>query len=423
VRRTTRAACCFGIIAVMLALAPVPLARAADDDHQGLQGGWAVDDRGNVNFVSSFSLHNAVMHEAEAGWVRLNFRLGGCFRDWTSVGCNGMSALQTYDQAVDIALTNNFRVLGLIGHEAWHGTQEEWTAGNAEHDRGNGDNPYVRHLAEEAVEILAVHFKDRIGQWEIWNEPNAWTERDGRGRPRGGSFIYPSNFAWVLTHAYDAIKAARPDAEVVSGGLFGHDLGDPAILFARGPCPTGAPSGADYLCATYEMGLTHAGWRSGRFPFDHVGQHVYIDGGSPTSEAKLRFYLDDLRDAYLSYEGSETPKATYITEFGWSTAFVPQDVQAYNLLLAFDTFRQVGYVARAYWFHAQDVPEADLYYGLTEASGRKKRSFETFQDAAAYDSPTGATDGPARGRHGRTDIVPQRRAPTVPRSAAGRWGR
>src|SRR5215218_2852939 len=90
VRRSTRGAMCLGMIAMMLALAlpPVPLARAADDDHQGLQGGWAVDDRGNVNFVSSFSLHNAAMHEAEAGWVRLNFRLGGCFRDWTSVGCN-----------------------------------------------------------------------------------------------------------------------------------------------------------------------------------------------------------------------------------------------------------------------------------------------------------------------------------------------
>jgi hypothetical protein len=55
--------------------------------------------------------------------------------------------------------------------------------------------------------------------------------------------------------------------------------------------------------------------------------------------------------------------------------------------MAYDTFRQVGYVARAYWFHAQDVPEADLFYGLTDASGHKKKAFDVYLEAAAYDAP------------------------------------
>ena len=79
-----------------------------------------------------------------------------------------------------------------------------------------------------------------------------------------------------------------------------------------------------------------------RTPFDHVGQHLYIDVGRPTTEEKLRFYLDDSRDAYLSYEGVESPKMTDITEFGWSTKDVSQELQAENLLTAFDTFREVG---------------------------------------------------------------------------------
>ena len=392
-QRSTRTARRVGVAAFFLALAilAAPAARAAEQ-HQGLQGGWAVDDSGNVHFFSSFSLHNPAMHEAEAGWVRLNFRLGACFQDWTSVGCNGRTALDTYDEVVDIALTNNVRVLGLIGHEAWRGSQEEWTANNAEHAGGNGDNPYLRHFGDDAVEALATHFKYKIAYWEIWNEPNTWTERDERGQPKGGSFTYPSNFAWALTRAYEAIKTARPDAVVISGGLFGHDLEGEALLFARSDCPTGVGSGGDYLCATYEMGLAHAGWQPGEYPFDHVGQHIYVDVGSVTSEEKLRFYLDDLRDVYLSYEGSETTKTTYVTEFGWSTAHVSPEVQADNLLIAFDTFRQVGYVARAYWFHVQDVPEADLYYGLADSSGRKKRAFTVYQDAAAYDSPTDRAD-------------------------------
>ena len=160
------------------------------------------------------------------------------------------------------------------------------------------------------------------------------------------------------------------------------------------------PSGADYLCATYEMGLRHAGWQPGAYPFDHVGQHLYIDGGSATSEEKVRMYLEEIRDAYLQYEGAETPKTTHITEFGWSTKDLSQELQAENLMIAFDTFRQVGYVARAYWFHAQDVPEAGLFFGLTEASGKKKKAFDVYQDVAAYDSPAAddSVAGVAAGR-------------------------
>ncbi|MGE3913672.1 MAG: hypothetical protein AB7K36_30265 [Chloroflexota bacterium] len=380
------------LLVVALLLAGLPLAAPsarADEEHQGLQAGWAIDDQGNVNFTSSFALQNRYMHEAEASWIRLNFRLGACYQDWISRGCNGRTALETYDEVVSVALDHGFQVLGLVGHEAWPGDQAAWTAANAEHAGGSGDNPYLQHLSDDAVTVLATHYKDRIRAWEIWNEPNAWTEQDEQGRPRGGSFIYPSNFAWVLTHAYEAIKQVRPDAIVITGGLFGHDLGDPAVLFSRTPCPTGAPSGAEYLCATYEMGLTHAGWQPGRYPFDDIGQHIYIDGGGPTTEEKLRFYLDDVRDAYLLYEGPDTQKTTHITEFGWSTKDMSDDVQAHNLVTAFDTFRQVGFVTRAYWFHAQDVPEAGLFYGLMDSSGKKKRAFAAYQDVAAYESPGG----------------------------------
>jgi hypothetical protein len=385
------------LLAALIAVS-IPAASArADEEHQGLQAGWAVDDMGNVNFTSSYTLQYRSMHEAETSWVRLNFRLGACFQNWISPGCNGRTALETYDEVVDIARDHGFQVLGLIGHEAWPGDQQAWTANNAEHARGDGDNQYLRHFADDAAGVLATHFEDRIRDWEIWNEPNTWTEQDDHGLPMGGSFIYPSNFAWALTRAYEAIKLARPDAIVISGGLFGHDMSENALLFARDPCPTGVNSGADYLCATYEQGLQHAGWQPGRYPFDHVGQHLYIDGGRPTSEEKLRFYLDDIRDAYLSYEGGESPKTTFITEFGWSTKDLSQEVQAQNLLTAFDTFREVGYVARAYWFGAQDVPEAGLFYGLLDASGQKKPAFNVYLDAAAYDSTAGDEPvGPAR---------------------------
>ena len=381
VGRLMRASVAFAFLLTVLAR---PAIAWADFERQGLQGGWAVDDLGNRNFTSSLSLQMSTLHEAEAGWLRINFRLGECFADWTRVGCNGRTALQIYDEVVDGALDRGFRVLGVLSNEARHGDQPEWIANSAEADRGNGDNRYIRGFAADAG-LLASHFGERIGHWELWNEPDAWTSLDEQGRPTGGSFLYPSNFAWLLLRAHGEVKLARPDAVVISGGLFAHDLDGPRPREA-GACGSGLVSGAAYLCATYELGLEKAGWVA-PYPFDHVGQHLYLDQGGLTSERKLRAYLRDLRTAYLEYEGAATGKQTYITEVGWTTAAVSAAVQARNVLVAYDTFRVTPYIARSFWFGARDVPEGGLFFGLADAAGRNKPALAAYQDAAAYGSP------------------------------------
>jgi hypothetical protein len=372
--------------ALILLLLSTPLRARAGQEHQGLQGGWAIDDLGNRNFTSSLSLHTPTLHEAEAGWLRLNFRLGKCFENWTRVGCNGRTALQLYDEVVESLLDRGFRVLGLLSNEARHGNQPDWIAGSAEAAGGNGDNPYLRGLAADAG-LLAAHFGGRIDHWEVWNEPNAWTSLDEQGRPSGGSFVYPSNFAWLLRRSYEEIKQAHPGALVITGGLFGHDIDPPRPRPLNISCPSLVPSGAEYLCATYEAGLQQAGWTY-PYPFDHVGQHLYIDQGGPTSERKVRAYLREVREAYLAYEGANSPKLIFLTEVGWTTATVSPTVQARNIVIAYDTVRRTPYVARTFWFSANDVPEGDLFFGLADASGQKKPAFTVYQDVASFDSPT-----------------------------------
>lgn len=272
---------------ILLLLLDPPVVRAGQEN-QGLQGGWAIDDSGNLNFTSSLSLHTPTLHEAEAGWLRINFRLGRCFADWTSVGCNGRTTLEVYDEVVDNALSRNFRVLGLLSNEAWHGFQSHWTEHNAEAAGGSGDNAYLRRFAEDAG-LLARHFGDRVGHWEVWNEPDAWTRLDEQGNPAGGSFLYPSNFAWLLPRSYEEIKAARPDAVVISGGLFAHDQEGPRPRLWDSPCPSAVVSGAEYLCATYVVGLREAGWMR-PYPFDHVGaRHTAVgENGWPWGQARGR---------------------------------------------------------------------------------------------------------------------------------------
>ncbi len=47
-------------------------------DNQGLQASWAIDDS-NANVVLIVGRQVTIMRAAEAGWVQLNFRPGGCF--------------------------------------------------------------------------------------------------------------------------------------------------------------------------------------------------------------------------------------------------------------------------------------------------------------------------------------------------------
>ena len=387
---------CGAVLSLIVALvamlpSPAPSAAAGQGRH-GLQGGWAVDDIGHVNFVHSLSLQFGFIQQAGAGWVRINFRLGKCFADWTSPSeicpdADAETALGIYDDVVNKAHASNLQVLGLLSNESMKGDQTEWLAGNAERQGGNGDNAYARRFARDVAGVLAKHFANRVTAWEVWNEPNAWTDNPAPGVYTGGSFMYPSNFAWLLKRSYAAIKAEQPNTSstVISGGLFGLDGGgSPAIVGIKGAslvsgrditCASKVSSGADYLCLTYAAGVSLAGWMPGAYPLDRIGQHLYVDQGEQTSVGKITSYVDDVRQTYLHYEGVNTRKSIEITEIGWfanpgdAEFATTQARQAGNLKIAYETFSGIPYVSRAYWFNVQDVPEANLFAGQVDGGG------------------------------------------------------
>ncbi len=404
-------ACC---LTISLLAGDSSLIANAAQANQGQQGGWAVNDSGQIDFTHSLSSEYAFMQQAGAGWVRINFRLGACFSDWTTptTTCQNTAYAPTataiYDRIVSTALNDHLAVLGLLSNESWPGSQTDWTTSNAENSGGNGSNSYITSFASSAAGYLATHFAGKITQWEVWNEPNAWTSNPGPGVFTGGSFIYPSNFAWLLSQSYAAIKNASASNVVISGGLFGTDpSGSPATVVVNGTprqvikhasvnsatastagtastCTSTVPSGASYLCSTYQMGISQANWKAGAYPLDGVGQHLYINISTTTSSSNVNSYLQDVRTAYVFYEGSSTAKKTQVTEVGWSTASVSNHVQAHNLQTAFQTFRATTYLARAFWFDVQDIPEASLYYGLVTSTGTQKPAFMAYQKYATY---------------------------------------
>jgi hypothetical protein len=414
------------VVAIVISETVSPALAQVQGD-QGIQGGWAIDDGGSPIFVHSVADQLPLMRQAGAGWVRINFRLGACYQDWTTPGCNGRTALQAYDEVISRARAQNLQVLGLLSNESWPGDQDQWIANSAETAGGSGDNAYVRAFASSAAGPLARHFASQVGWWEVWNEPNAWTERDGSGNPRGGTFLFPSNFAWMLRRAQAAIKSARADAVVVSGGLLAHDQGGatffvrPAtslvqadnqqagqpirevrhgervgqrrsartagIGYAASACQETRPTGSAYLCDVYVMGQGEAGWSRGASPLDHIGLHLYVDQGATTSREKLTSYLQEIRAAYTAYDGAGSAKQILMTEGGWTTDFVSAAVQAANVRVLYDALRSTTYVGRGFWFGVQDIPEAGLAYGLFDGDRRPKPALAAYQQATTGSPP------------------------------------
>ena len=368
------------------------LVSGADASGRGLQDGWAIDNACGMMFTPEVA---AAIADSGAAWVRINFRLGGS-QSWTeTVTCKGVSALELYDTVVDNARAEGLQVLGLLSNESWPGSQTDWQANSAEWAGGSGDNGYLVAFSVNAARVLAQHFAGRVVAWEVWNEPNAYTTYSPITGYTGSTFIYPSNFAWLLRRVYEEVDAAGVTVpSFVSGGVFGHDLpsaltpsrtgverkrGDPQTpgysvpggskpALSMSADPIALKSGADYLRATYAHGMAFAGWSQfqathGIYPLDGLGQHLYVDQGGATSAAKIAAYLSAVRAVALEHPEAPPPP-TWITEIGWATNQVSQPTQAANLRTAYDQFAAAGYVAVPFWFQLRDIAGANLYYGL-----------------------------------------------------------
>lgn len=350
---------------------------------QGLQPGAPMGDRGEIYFTSDVA---AKIAGSGAAWVRLNFRLGPNFKDWTETETFGHSAVSRYDAIVDAALDHGLQILGLLCNEAWHAAKQpdDWRAGSAEKGRGTGDNPYVRAFVENAAATLFSHFAGRVSCWQIWNEPNATP-----------AYLYPSNFAWLLRRTYTLAKdMGSPTLWIISGGLLStHSKSSPAL--------TAAKVAATYLRDTYRQGKARAGWDSvkaayGSYPLDAIGQHLYIDQWGNTSAARVEQAVGLMQAAYVAEEGGSSNKPIHVTELGWATNNVTEQVQADNLKTAYVKLKQLTYTPVTYWFFLDDIPAAGLYHGLFRSDGSAKPAWPAMceaNDIHVYPRPQTALAG------------------------------
>lgn len=116
-----------------------------------------------------------------------------------------------YDAGVDLARKNGLSILGMLdGAAGWTSTKPRTSEGGYWNIWNIPDKPEARQAWRAYVRDVTGHFKGRIDNWEVWNEPwGAWWINSGNAAAT------PSLYADLLRDARDEAHAANPNARIL----------------------------------------------------------------------------------------------------------------------------------------------------------------------------------------------------------------
>jgi hypothetical protein len=201
---------------------------------------------------------------------------------------------------------------------------------------------------------FATRYGDQLDHYQIWHEPNLSTSW-------GNTFVDPESYARLLREAALNIRAADPQAVILTAAL--------APTLENGPLNLNE---LDYLDGLYRAGASR--W------FDIVAGQPYGFDSEPTDPAQpdtLNFSrLELLRQVMLGHGDADTP--VWATAFGWN-ALPPTWTGP-----------------KSPWKHAEPEVQARRTAGAVE---RARRDWPWLGPllAVRWDATTLALDDPARG--------------------------
>jgi LysM repeat protein len=179
--------------------------------------------------------------------------------------------------------------------------------GNTDHSvEGPPANP--QDMAD-FMGAMAAHFAGRVRAYEIWNEQNLHYEW-------GNEPLDAGRYVQLLCATYRAIKAADPNAVVVSGAL----------------TPTGVNDGVravddvTYLRRMYAAGLRGCSNAIGAHPSGFNNPAAAASGSTadvtePNFKGHRSFYYRGTMEAYRNVmaQMGDAGKKIWVTEFGWAS--------------------------------------------------------------------------------------------------------
>jgi hypothetical protein len=265
-------------------------------------------------------------------WVKQRF-------EWRNIEGKNKASFEwdEPDRIVDAIGQTGLRIIARVDNQPkWAASSVTWPGS------GPPDNPKDW---SDYLTALATRYKGRIQAYEIWNEPNLDREW-GNKKPDPGAYTS------MLKSSYQAIKAADPQALVISAGMSPTATNDdhamPDLDFISAMYAAGAKDSFDLL------GVHAAGFKAE--PCADPGQVALspeLTNNNPGPANLKRIYAfrhaEDVHD--LMIQQGDTTKQMAILEMGWTTDARPgsqyawfavdRDQQAKYLVGAFQCARQL----------------------------------------------------------------------------------
>ena len=241
-----------------------------------------------------------LVQEAGFGWIKQNI-------GWRDIEKYPDLAPPDWDWAladrvVEQAERHGLNILFRLDHQPlWAG---EW----------NNGPPRNLEEFDQFCSELAKRYRGRVQAYQVWNEPNL--SREWAGRPPD-----PAEYVALLKGCYSAIKAADPQAIVISAGL--------------------APTGTDNQDAMPDEKFLREMYQAGARPyFDMLGLHApgykappelssEEVAAAPEYGGQRAFafrHIEDMRAIMQAYGDGD--KQVAIVEFGWTSD--PREASSYH---------------------------------------------------------------------------------------------
>ena len=180
--------------------------------------------------------------------------------------------------------------------------------------------------------VLADRYRGRIAAYQIWNEPNL-------SREWGDQPPDPAEYAALLKICYEAIKAADPEAIVVSAGLAPTGTGLPVAMpdteFLQGMYDAGS---ADYFDV---LGLNAPGYKAPPETSPEEAESNPDYGGGRWFAFR---HVEDMREIMVA--NGDGDKQAAILELGWTTDQINPEYAWH----AVSEEEQAEYLVRAYQY-------------------------------------------------------------------------
>jgi polysaccharide biosynthesis protein PslG len=221
---------------------------------------------------------------------------------------------------------------------------------NPDHAFWGGNPPESTAAFTDFVSAVAQRYKGHIQAYQIWNEPNL-------AREWGNKKPDPAAYAAMLKASYAVIKAADPQALVITAGMApttrNDDVAMPDIYFYQGMYDAMKKNSTGYFDM---LGAHGTGWAvAPETDPQVVVNDPKLHNNDPSAPELLRVYafrhIEDVRAVMV--KNGDSAKRLAILEFGWTTDNRPNSPYYwYGAGAGITDFVQGDYLVRAFKYAA-----------------------------------------------------------------------